>query len=142
MNPLKNIPIIFNINQSDCNKYIYIIDDYSLQIDFANHFVSIINLKKGGKKPMTKTVLKALEGFERQFDELQEMKANLENEKEIARNEALLEVERKFALKSEQIERVIATVSIAEEIEVPDVEVEADNEMINNEEEIKVEGEI
>lgn len=91
---------------------------------------------------MTKTVLKALEGFERQFDELQEMKANLENEKEIAKNEALLEVERKFALKSEQIERVIATVSIAEEIEVPDVEVEADNEMINNEEEIKVEGEI
>lgn len=91
---------------------------------------------------MTKTVLKALEGFERQFDELQEMKANLENEKEIAKNEALLEVERKFALKSEQIERVIATVSIAEEIEVPDVEVEADHEMINNEEEIKVEGEI
>lgn len=71
---------------------------------------------------MIKTVVKALEGFEKQFDELNEMKANLENDKEIAKQEALAEVERKFEARQSQIDRVLETVSVTEEIEVADEE--------------------
>lgn len=72
---------------------------------------------------MIKTVVKALEGFERQFDDLNEMKANLELEKEEAKKVAIAEVEAKFAVKSERIDKVLETVSVTEEIEVPDEEV-------------------
>lgn len=71
---------------------------------------------------MIKTVVKALEGFEKQFDELNEMKANLENDKEIAKQEALAEVDRKFETRQSQIDKVLETVSVTEEIEVADEE--------------------
>lgn len=85
---------------------------------------------------MIKTVVKALEGFEKQFDELNEMKANLELEKEEAIKVAIAEVEAKFATKSQRIDMVLETVSVTEEIEVEDevaeeesvVEVETNND--------------
>lgn len=102
--------------------YVQIPDGYILQIDLQHLSASIINSKKGGKVSMIKTVVKALEGFEKQFDELNEMKANLENDKEIAKQEALAEVERKFEARQSQIDRVLETVSVTEEIEVADEE--------------------
>lgn len=102
--------------------YVQIPDGYILQIDLQHLSASIINSKKGGNVSMIKTVVKALEGFEKQFDELNEMKANLENDKEIAKQEALAEVERKFEARQSQIDRVLETVSVTEEIEVADEE--------------------
>lgn len=95
-----------------------------------------IILKKGGKKSMLKPVVKALEGFEKQFDELNEMKTNLEAEKEVARQEALAEVDKRFEVKSERIDRVLETVSETVEVEVPDEEVE---ETVEVEEEVPTE---
>ena len=80
---------------------------------------------------MIKTVVRALEGFEKQFDELNEMKANLENDKEIAKQEALAEVDRKFEQRQSQIDRVLKTVSETEEIEVPDEEIVAETEEVD-----------
>lgn len=102
--------------------YVQIPDGYILQIDLQHLSASIINSKKGGKVSMIKTVVKALEGFEKQFDELNEMKANLENDKEIAKQEALAEVERKFEARQSQIDRVLEIVSVTEKIEVADEE--------------------
>jgi hypothetical protein len=71
---------------------------------------------------MLKTVVKALEGFEKQFEELNEMKANLEIEKEEAKKLAIDEVEEKFAVKSQRIDKVLEDVSVIEEIEVTEEE--------------------
>lgn len=111
-----------------------IINGYTLQIDIVDRSASIINLKKGGNKSMLKTVVKALEGFERQFDELTEMKANLEAEKEEAKQVAIAEVEKKFEEKSQRIDKVLETVSVTEEVEVPDEEVIEDAEAVETEE--------
>lgn len=102
--------------------YVRLNNGYILRIDLEHLSASIINLKKGGKVSMIKTVVKALEGFEKQFDELNEMKANLENDKEIAKQEALAEVDRKFETRQSQIDKVLETVSVTEEIEVADEE--------------------
>lgn len=110
-----------------------IINGYTLQIDIVDRSASIINLKKGGNKSMLKTVVKALEGFERQFDELTEMKANLEAEKEEAKQVAIAEVEKKFEEKSQRIDKVLETVSVTEEVEVPDEEVIEDAEAVETE---------
>lgn len=95
---------------------------YILQLDVNHMTVSIINLKKGGNRAMIKTVVKALEGFEKQFNEINEMKANLEKDKEVAIQAAIAEVEEKFVEKSERLDKVLALVSVTEEIEVPDEE--------------------
>lgn len=110
-----------------------IINGYTLQIDIVDRSASIINLKKGGNKSMLKTVVKALEGFERQFDELTEMKANLEAEKEEAKQVAIAEVEKKFEEKSQRIDKVLETVSVTEKVEVPDEEVIEDAEAVETE---------
>ena len=81
---------------------------------------------------MLKTVVKALEGFERQFDELTEMKANLEAEKEEAKQVAIAEVEKKFEEKSQRIDKVLETVSVTEKFEVPDEEIIEDAETVEN----------
>lgn len=117
---LQERPAFMQIVELDQQEEIY--NGYTLQIDFEHLSASIINLKKGGKVSMIKTVVKALEGFEKQFDELNEMKANLENDKEIAKQEALAEVDRKFEARQSQIDRVLETVSVTEEIEVADEE--------------------
>lgn len=90
---------------------------------------------------MLKTVVKALEGFERQFDELTEMKANLEAEKEEAKQIAIAEVEKKFEEKSQRIDKVLETVSVTEKIEVPDeVDVAEDSEAVENAEDVAENG--
>ena len=111
-----------------------IINGYTLQIDIVDRSASIIILEKGGNKSMLKPVVKALEGFERQFDELTEMKANLEAEKEEAKQIAIAEVEKKFEEKSQRIDKVLETVSVTEKVEVPDEEVVEDAEVVETEE--------
>lgn len=103
-----------------------IINGYTLQLDVDHTTASIINLKKGGKKSMLKTVVKALEGFEKLYDEVSEMKANLEAEKDAAIKVAVSEVEARFAEKSTKIDELFAKVSVTEEIEVPDEETETE----------------
>lgn len=71
---------------------------------------------------MTKTVVKAAQGFERLFDEVNEMRNNHEAEKEEAIKAAIADVEAKFAEKSAKLDELFAKVSETEEIEVPDEE--------------------
>lgn len=118
-----------------------IINGYTLQIDIVDRSASIIILEKGGNKSMLKPVVKALEGFERQFDELTEMKANLEAEKEEAKQIAIAEVEKKFEEKSQRIDKVLETVSVTEKIEVPDEEeIVEDSETVENVEDVAENG--
>lgn len=81
---------------------------------------------------MVKTVVKALEGFEKLYDEVSEMKSNLETEKAEAIKVAIAEVEDKYAEKSAKIDELFAKVSVTEEIEVPD-EVAEDNVEVTEE---------
>lgn len=120
-----------------------ICDGYILQIDIQNNSASIIKLKKGGKVSMKKTIVKALEGFEKQFDDLNEMKANIQNEIEIAKADAIAEVEARFAVKVQRIDKVLEDVSVTEEIEVAEEEkqdaeidtpVQSDAEIVNENE--------
>lgn len=97
------------------------INGYTLQVDVDQKRASIIISKKGGSS-MIKTVVKALEGFETLFDEVSEMKANIEAEKEEAIKVAIAEVEEKYAEKSAKVDELFAKVSVTEEIEVPDEE--------------------
>ena len=69
---------------------------------------------------MIKTIVKPLEGFEKMFDDLNEMKANLDAEKADAIAVAIAEVEARFSNKSERIEKALEMVSETEEIEVPE----------------------
>lgn len=69
---------------------------------------------------MIKTVVKALEGFERQFEEVCEMKARLDEEKEYAKALAIQKVEADFADRARKIDSVLEVMSVTEEIEVPD----------------------
>ena len=93
---------------------------YTLQLDIADRSASIINLTKGGEHSMLKTVVKALEGFEKQFDDLNEMKANLDIEIEEAKKVAIAEVEARFEVKSQRIDNALKAVSETVEIEVED----------------------
>lgn len=83
---------------------------------------------------MIKTIVEALEGFEQQFYELNEMKSNIEAEKEQAKIEALAEVDRKFEAKLNRIEKVLELVSESKEVEVPDEEVEEEVETLEENE--------
>lgn len=96
------------------------INGYTLQVDVDQRQASIIISKKGGSRSMFKTVVKALEGFEKLYDEVSEMKANLEAEKENAKEVAIAEVEAKYAEKSAKIDELFAKVSVTEEIEIED----------------------
>lgn len=73
---------------------------------------------------MVKTIVEPLEGFDVIFDELNAKKAGLEAEKAVAVEQALAEVDAKFVEKLERIEKALATVSEAKEIEVEDEVVE------------------
>lgn len=116
------------------------IDGYILDIENIDQYPSIINSKKGGKNSMLKTIVKALEGFEKYFNELTDMKAHLETERDAAVEDVksvlagieekhgitidtdsiITSVEDKFAVKAERIENALNSVSETEEIEVPD----------------------
>lgn len=88
---------------------------------------------------MIKTVVKALEGFEKQFEEINEMKAKLDEEKELARQVALEQVELNFAERARKIDNVLAVISETEEIEVPDEPVAEEEIATENSEEVSEE---
>lgn len=72
---------------------------------------------------MLKTIVKAQQGLEEEFDFVSKQKANLEADKELAIQEAIAEVERRYQVKSEKLDFLFAQVSETEEVEVPDEEV-------------------
>lgn len=96
---------------------------YTLRLNPENPPASIIIFNKRRGVSMIKTVIKALEGFETIFDELNYKKESLEADKQTAIQEAIAQVEAKFAENAERIDKAIETISVTEEIEVPDEEV-------------------
>ena len=78
---------------------------------------------------MIKTVVKALEGFEKQFEEVSAKKAQLDEEKANAKELALAKVDADFAEKARIIDNVLELLSETEEIEVPDEPVEVAEEV-------------
>lgn len=105
------------------------LNGYTLNCDYPNHNPSIINTKKGGTPFMTKTVVKALEGFEKQFDDLTAMKENLTIEIEDAKAVAIAEVEKKYEAKSTKIDELLKSISVEEEIEVEEEVVEEEQQV-------------
>ena len=98
------------------------INGYTLQVNLVDHSASIINLTKGGRSSMIKTEVKALEGFEKMYDELNEMKANLDAQKAHDIEIAIAQVEAKYAEKSAKIDEILAGVSVTVEVEEVSVE--------------------
>lgn len=99
---------------------------YILVLDKGVKESSIIILKKGGSESMFKTEVKALEGFENIFDELQAKKTSLEADKAAAIEIAVAQVEEKFRQDAERIDKAIETISETVEVEVPDEEEQAE----------------
>lgn len=97
-------------------------EGYILVLDKGVKESSIIILKKGGSESMFKTEVKALEGFENIFDELQAKKTSLEADKAAAIEIAVAQVEDKFRQDAERIDKAIETISETVEVEVPDEE--------------------
>lgn len=97
-------------------------EGYTLQLDPENPPASIINLNKRRRVSMIKTEVKALEGFENIFDELMAKKTSLDEEKQVAIQAAIAQVEERFVETAGRIDRAIEQVSVTEEIEVPDEE--------------------
>ena len=98
---------IIDYNQSDYK----INDGYILQIDNEHLSASIINLKKGGKNIMVKTVEKVKEGYEQIYNDVIEYEQHLE---EKIRQQMAEDLERVKVLKAQCVETV--------EVEVPDEE--------------------
>ena len=69
---------------------------------------------------MIEVVEKIRDGFETMKAELDEMKANIEAEKELEREAFEKALEEKFADRAERIENIISQIVYTEEIEVPD----------------------
>ena len=69
---------------------------------------------------MVEIVEKIREGFETMKSELDEMKANIEAEKEFERQEFEKALAEKYADRAERIENILAQIVYTEEIEVPD----------------------
>ena len=69
---------------------------------------------------MVEVVEKVREGFETMKTELDEMKANIENEKALEREAFEKALEEKFAEKTERIENILSQFVYTEEVEVPD----------------------
>ena len=114
------------------------INGYTLHIAVDQRFVSIINLKKGGKRSMSiQTIRKALEGLEDVYDQLLEKKAN-NNAKKDAEKQAIIdrheaekqvefaELDKKYANLLTRIDNAILEASDEVEVEVPDAEPSAE----------------
>lgn len=78
---------------------------------------------------MLKEVIKAREGFEKLFDEVREMEARLDSDKQADITAAIAVVEQKYQAREQQIKRVLDVVSETETIEVPDVPVATEEDM-------------
>ena len=77
---------------------------------------------------MVEVVEKIVVGFEPMKAELDEMKINIEAEKEIEREEFEKALEEKYADRVERIEKLLATITYKEEVEVPDPVEEVETE--------------
>lgn len=77
---------------------------------------------------MVEVVEKIREGFEPMKAELDEMKANIEAEKELEREAFEKALEEKFADRAERIENILSQIVYTEEVEVPDTVDEAETE--------------
>lgn len=77
---------------------------------------------------MVEVVEKIREGFEPMKAELDEMKANIEAEKELEREAFEKALEEKFADRAERIENILSQIVYTEEIEVPDTVDETETE--------------
>ena len=69
---------------------------------------------------MVEIVEKVREGFETMKLELDDMKANIEAEKELEREAFEKSLEEKYADRAERIENILAQIVYTEEIEIPD----------------------
>lgn len=69
---------------------------------------------------MVEVVEKIREGFETMKAELDEMKANIDAEKALEREEFEKALEEKFADRAERIENIRSQIVYTEEVEVPD----------------------
>lgn len=69
---------------------------------------------------MVEIVEKIREGFETMKSELDDMKANIEAEKEFEREQFEKALAEKYADRAERIENILAQIVYTEEVEVPD----------------------
>ena len=69
---------------------------------------------------MVEVVEKVREGFEPMKNELDQMKANIEAEKELEREEFEKALEEKYFDRETRIDRILEQIVYTEEIEVPD----------------------
>lgn len=69
---------------------------------------------------MVEVVEKVREGFEPMKNELDQMKANIEAEKELEREEFEKALEEKYFDRATRIDRILEQIVYTEEIEVPD----------------------
>ena len=77
---------------------------------------------------MVEVVEKVREGFETMKLELDDMKANIDTEKALEREEFEKKLEEKFAEKTERIENILSQIVYTEEVEVPDPVEETETE--------------
>lgn len=73
---------------------------------------------------MVEVVERIVVGFEPMKAELDEMKINIEAEKQIEREEFEKALAEKYADREERIEKLLATITYTEEVEIPDEPVE------------------
>ena len=111
---LQERPAFMQIVELDQQAEIY--DGYTLQIDFEHLSASIINLKKGGKHSMIKSVEQVKQGYEKIYEDIVEYEQNLE---ERVRQQMADDFNRVKAIKEQCVEIV--------EVEVPDEEVSVEN---------------
>ena len=104
-------------------------DGYTLLVDVDKMQASIINLTKGGKDSMVKQEVVALEGYEDIVAQLYAKKDNIEADKQDAIERAKSEVEAKYAEIFERIDNSIRALTVVNEIEVPDEEPVAEEEV-------------
>lgn len=77
---------------------------------------------------MVEVVEKVVEGFEPMKAELDDMKINIEAEKELEREAFEKALTEKYADRVERIEKLLATITYTEEVEIPDPVEEAEVE--------------
>lgn len=100
-------------NEQNC---VRLNNGYTLQIDFEHLSASIINLKKGGKHSMIKSVKQVKQGYEKIYEDIVEYEQNLE---ERVRQQMADDFNRVKAIKEQCVEIV--------EVEVPDEEVSVED---------------
>ena len=83
---------------------------------------------------MVEIQIRPLEGFEQEFEIINSKKMNLEQEFEIAKANAIAEVEQVFENRKNKINDLLAQVSKLEEVEVQEEEKSETEEVAKNEE--------